>query len=124
MSHPSPDSSHFVRDQISAAAHGLAEVAGSAWVSGISMVAVAGLLIAGLGTGFASWWQSLVHAAGSIVSLLMLFSIQHATNRQTQAILLKLDELVESVDGADNEVIAVEDRALEDQEQIRHRHHR
>ncbi|MEU4452079.1 low affinity iron permease family protein [Nocardioides sp. NPDC023903] len=124
MSDHAPESSQDVRDRISEAARALADVAGSAWASGISMVAVAVLLLAGLGTGFPSWWQSVIHAAASIVSLLMLISLQHTTNRQTQAILLKLDELVESVDGADNEVIAMEDRALEDQEHIRHRHHR
>ncbi|OIJ25382.1 hypothetical protein UG56_018100 [Nocardioides luteus] len=88
------------------------------------MVVVAGLLIAGLVTAFAPWWHSLVYATGSIVSLLVLFSIQHTTNRQTKAILLKLDQLVEGVEGADNDVIGMEDRDLEDQEHIRHRHQR
>ncbi|MEI7056001.1 low affinity iron permease family protein [Nocardioides sp. CCNWLW239] len=124
MSHPDLDSNHYVRDRFSAAAYGLAGAAGSAWASGISMVVVAGLLITGLVAGFAAWWHSLVYAAASIVSLLVLFSIQHMTNRQTKAILLKLDELVEAVDGADNDVIAMEDRGLEDQEDIRDRHQR
>ncbi|MFE6648405.1 low affinity iron permease family protein [Nocardioides sp. NPDC057772] len=124
MTRPEPVAPHDLRDRISAAAHVLAGVAGSAWASGISMVVVAGLLIAGLVTGFPTWWHSLVYAAASIVSLLVLFSIQHMTNRQTKAILLKLDELVESVDGADNEVIAMEDRDLADQEHIRRRHQR
>ncbi|MFD7076274.1 low affinity iron permease family protein [Nocardioides sp. NPDC059952] len=124
MSHPAPDGSDYVRDRFSAAAHALAGAAGSAWASGISMMVVAALLIAGLVTGFEAWWHSLVYAAGSIVSLLVLFSIQHMTNRQTKAILLKLDELVESDNRADNDVIAMEDRDLEDQEDIRHRHQR
>ncbi|WP_328527744.1 low affinity iron permease family protein [Nocardioides sp. NBC_00368] len=124
MTGPEPEDHHYVRDQFSAAAHALAGVAGSAWASGISMIVVAGLLIAGLVSGFASWWHSLVYATASMVSLLVLFSIQHMTNRQTKAILLKLDELVESVDGADNDVIAMEDRDLADQEHIRRRHQR
>lgn len=118
------ESRQYVRERFSAAAHVLSGVAGSAWASGISMIVVAGLLIAGLLTGFATWWHSLVYATASMVSLLVLFSIQHTTNRQTKAILLKLDQLVEGVEGADNDVIAIEDRDLEDQEDIRHRHHR
>lgn len=124
MTRPAPASPHYVRDRFSAAAHVLAGVAGSAWASGISMLVVAGLLIAGLVTGFPTWWHSLVYAAASLVSLLVLFSIQHMTNRQTKAILLKLDQLVEGVDGADDEVIAMEDRDLADQEHIRRRHQR
>ncbi|NGN95110.1 low affinity iron permease family protein [Nocardioides sp. KC13] len=124
MTRPEPEKPHYVRDQFSAAAHALAGIAGSAWASGISMLAVATLLISGLVTGFPTAWHSLVYATGSIVSLLVLFSIQHMTNRQTKAILLKLDELVESVDGADNDVIAMEERDLADQEHIRRRHQR
>lgn len=124
MTRLEPESPHYVRDRFSAAAHVLAGVAGSAWASGISILVVAGLLIAGLVTGFAPRWHSVVYATASIVSLLVLFSIQHTTNRQTKAILLKLDQLVEGVEGADNEVIAMEDRDLEDQEDIRNRHHR
>jgi low affinity Fe/Cu permease len=124
MTSPEPEAPHVVRDRFSAAAHALAGAAGSAWASGISMIVVAVLLVTGLVTGFEPWWHSLVYASASIVSLLVLFSIQHTTNRQTKAILLKLDQLVEGVDGADNDVIAMEDRDLEDQEDIRHRHQR
>lgn len=124
MSRAASDSLDHVRDRFSVAAHALAGAAGSAWTSGISMMAVAGLLIAGLATGFPTWWHSLVYAAASIVSLLVLFSIQHMTNRQTKAILLKLDQLVEGVDGADNDVIAMEERDLDDQEHIHDRHQR
>ncbi|NYI80619.1 low affinity iron permease family protein [Nocardioides panzhihuensis] len=124
MSRREPESPHHVRDQLSAAAHRLAGAAGSAWASGFSMIVVAALLTVGVVNGFPSWWQNLVYSVASIVSLLLLFSIQHSTNRQTKAILLKLDELVEAVDGADENVVAMEDRDLEDQEHIRDQHHR
>jgi low affinity Fe/Cu permease len=125
VTHPDREPRHPVRERFSDAARMLAGVAGSAWASGISIIAVAGLLIVGLATGFTSSWQAFVFSVSSLVSMLVLFSIQHATNRQTKAILLKLDELVENVDDADNDVIAMEDRDLEDQEHIiRHQHHR
>lgn len=115
---------HHGREGFSAAAQTLAGAAGSAWASGIGIITVSGLLVAGLAAGFPTWWQTAVYSAGALVSLLVLFSIQHTTNRQTKAILLKLDELIQATHGADEAILAVEDRDLHEQERLRHRHHR
>jgi low affinity Fe/Cu permease len=48
----------------------------------------------------------------------MVFVIQHATNRESRAVLLKLDELVRASDEARNAVISVENRSLREQEEI------
>jgi len=85
---------------------------------------VAAFLVAGLVARFPSWWQTAVYSTGALTSLLILFSIQHSTNRQTEAILLKLDKLVEATRGADDDVIAVEHRELHAQEHLHHRHRR
>lgn len=113
---------HHGREGFSAAAQTLTGAAGSAWASGIGMITVSGLPVAGLAAGFPTWWQTAVHSAGALASLLMLFSIHHTTNRQTQAILLKLDELVQATHGADEAVLAVENRDLHEQEHLHHRH--
>ncbi len=112
---------HHGRESLSDAAQVLDRVTGSAWTSGISMIAVAGLLIIGLVVRFEPWWQAVVHSTGALVSLLVLFSIQHTNNRRTQAVLLKLDELIQATQGADNKVIAAEDRDLHDQEHLHRR---
>jgi len=112
------------RERLSVLADGLAHTAGSPWTSGISMVFVAVVLVAGFVAGFPLWWQTLVYATGALASLLILFSIQHSTNRQTKAVLLKLDELIQATNGADDGVIAIERRRLHDQERIHNEQHR
>ncbi|SDJ14089.1 Low affinity Fe/Cu permease [Actinokineospora alba] len=111
-------STRHIREAFSTTAEVLAKVAGSPWTSGLGVLTVLTLLIAGVSTGFADTWQLVVYSAGSLVSLLVLFSIQHTTNRQTNAILLKLDELVRATEGAHDELIAIEDRELHEQEQL------
>jgi low affinity Fe/Cu permease len=83
------------------------------------------LLVAGIVTGFEHWWQSLVHSTGALVTLLMLFLIQHSTNRETKAILVKLDELIQATSGAREELIDIEDHEVGVQEEVHDRlHHR
>lgn len=107
-----------VRETFSTTAQVLAKVAGSPWTSGLGVLTVVSLIIVGLSVGFSPPWQVVVYSAGSLVSLLVLFSIQHTTNRQTEAILLKLDELVRATEGAHDDLIAVEDRELHEQEEL------
>ena len=97
--------------------------AGSVWTSLAATVLVATLIVIGVVTGFPAWWQALVYSTGALTSILMLFLIQHTTNRQTIAVLMKLDELVIATTGAREEVIDIEDRQLHEQEQIHERLH-
>lgn len=69
------------------------------------------------------WWQTLVYSTGALVSLLMLFIIQHTTNRDTNAVLLKLDELISAIPAAHEEAIDIEDREIYEQEEVHHRLH-
>ncbi|CPW57946.1 Predicted small integral membrane protein [Mycobacteroides abscessus] len=59
----------------------------------------------------------------ALVSLLMLFIIQHTTNRDTNAVLLKLDELISAIPAAHEEAIDIEDREIYEQEEVHHRLH-
>jgi low affinity Fe/Cu permease len=102
----------------------LSDIAGSAWVSGLSIITVTALVVTGLVAGFPPWWQATVSSIGALVSLLVLFSIQHATNRQTSAILLKLDELIRATGDADDIIIGLENRELHDQARLHQQHQR
>ncbi|MUL77250.1 low affinity iron permease family protein [Mycolicibacterium sp. CBMA 226] len=86
---------------------------------------VVALIVVGILGRFPPWWQTTVYAGGALVSVVMLFVLQHTTNRQTNAILVKLDELIIATTGAHEEVIDVEELALADQERVHDRlHHR
>jgi low affinity Fe/Cu permease len=97
--------------------------AGSLWISTLAMVVVAALTAVGVVTGFPQWWQTLVYSLGALVSVLMLFLIQHTTNRENNAVLVKLDELVTAVSDAREDVIDIEDRQLSEQEEVHDRLH-
>ncbi len=59
--------------------------------------------------GFSNSWQLVINTGTTIITFLMVFLIQRSQNKDTQAIELKLNELVAAIDGASNRLINVED---------------
>ncbi|HEY2704725.1 MAG TPA: low affinity iron permease family protein [Candidatus Dormibacteraeota bacterium] len=63
--------------------------------------------------GFTDTYQLIINTATSVITFVMVFAIQHTTNRETRAINLKLDELIRVVEGADPRLVGVEERSEE-----------
>jgi low affinity Fe/Cu permease len=63
---------------------------------------------------FSDSWQLFINTGTNIVTLLMVFLIQRAQNKDAAAIHLKLNEVVAALEGASNRLINVED--LEEEE--------
>jgi len=61
--------------------------------------------------GFSNTYQLVINTATTIVTFVMVFAIQHTANRETRAINLKLDELLEAVHGASEQLVGVETRS-------------
>ena len=58
---------------------------------------------------YSDTWQLIINTGTTIITFLMVFLIQNSQNRDGLAIQAKLDELIEAVDGAREDLEHVED---------------
>lgn len=60
---------------------------------------------------YSDTWQLVINTGTTIITFLMVFLIQNTQNRDTMAPHLKLDETILALEGARNELVAVEELA-------------
>ena len=67
--------------------------------------------------GFSDTWQLVINTSTTIVTFLMVFVIQNSQNRDAKAVHIKLDELIEAMEGARNRIALAETETEEEQDQ-------
>ena len=72
--------------------------------------------------GFTDTWQLIINTATTIVTFLMVFLIQNTQNKDTEAMQVKLDELIRSIEGAHNALLNLEELEEEELAQFRKRY--
>ena len=68
---------------------------------------------------FGDTWQLVINTGTTIVTFLMVFLIQNTQNRDSEAMHLKLDELIRAMEGAHNALLDMEELEDRDLEKIR-----
>ncbi|MGI8787531.1 MAG: low affinity iron permease family protein [Pyrinomonadaceae bacterium] len=68
---------------------------------------------------FSDTWQLVINTGTTIVTFLMVFLIQNTQNRDTEALQVKLDEIIRSLKEARNEVLDLEELDEKELDEIR-----
>jgi low affinity Fe/Cu permease len=71
---------------------------------------------------FSETWQLVINTGTTIITFLMVFLIQNTQNRDALAIHLKLDEIIHSIDAADDAIINAEDQTTEQLQLLRQKY--
>jgi low affinity Fe/Cu permease len=89
----------------------------------IATVLAFGVLVIWAMTGpifhYSNTWQLVINTGTSLVTFLMVFLIQSSQNRDTEALQIKLDELIRALEPADNALLNLEELEEQDLDELR-----
>jgi low affinity Fe/Cu permease len=72
--------------------------------------------------GFSDTWQLVINTTTTIITFLMVFLIQSSQNRDSEAVQLKLDELIRATKAAQNALLGIEDLTEEELDELKTRY--
>jgi low affinity Fe/Cu permease len=86
-----------------------ARVCGKPPVFVLAVAVIAVWLVTGPLFGFSDTWQLVINTGTTIITFLMVFLIQNTQNRDSEAMHVKMDEVIRALHGAHTSLIGLED---------------
>jgi len=81
------------------------------------------LIVVWAGTGplfdFSDTWQLVINTSTTVITFLMVFLIQNTQNRDTEALQIKLDEIIRAIGTANNALLDLEEMDDKELDRIR-----
>lgn len=95
---------------------------GNASCFGLAVLIVVVWLVSGPMFGFSDTWQLVINTGTTIITFLMVFLIQNTQNRDTEAMQIKLDELIRATRLAENTLLDLEELDQAELDRMRKRY--
>src|SRR5436305_15188532 len=96
-----------------------AKATGRPLAFGIALCAVLIWAILGPIFHFSDTWQLVINTATTIITFLIVFLIQNTQNRDSEAVQIKLDDLIRATQGCHNAVLDIEKLSEEELDNIK-----
>ena len=101
-----------------------ARYTGKPFTFGIAAVIILIWLITGPVFRFSDTWQLVINTGTSVITFLMVFLIQSTQNRDSEAVQLKLDELIRANKSAHTVLLDLEELSQEELDHLKQSYHK
>jgi low affinity Fe/Cu permease len=96
-----------------------ARASGGATAFGLALLVIVGWAVTGPLFHFSDTWQLVINTGTTIVTFLMVFLIQNTQNRDSEAMQIKLDELIRAFGKCHNAVLDIEELSEAELDEIK-----
>ena len=96
----------------------VAKLAGSPWMFAGALALITLWILTGPIFHFSDTWQLVINTGTTIITFLMVFLIQNTQSRESEAMQLKLDELLRAVTKARTSLVDLEDLSEKELEHL------